>query len=521
MQALPRYLRAVAMDDVTRQYQPLLAYWLIELALMLRWYRTSRVDSIPEAFRDTDFLTLTGIMLPALNNGGRDDSFRVQSSEAAFEAILKKRLDEIGEEQLNEDVRLFSNIELLGRLLELSDPEKAVMTFAVILNQCSIFRNVIAARNTYTTTQELVQIIARLTGRSRYEIGTSFHNDSPLVTCGLIRVNQCDGAIEEKLGLSPDIGNLMTQPLPGEEALAHKILKPADMPTYTLSVFPHMSRDIELLQGYLGNAMKNHVKGINILLYGPPGTCKSDFTKAIAHSLGIKLLEIPSTDKNGYPLGDYRRLCNFNFSQKLLQGEQNVLLMFDKADDALGIPRDSFFTNKYAYTQPFDNDSLSMFQTLKCNIIPTVWIVDVPHFEIDDLLSFDCSVMFQNPPQEARLNIAHHLFNALDPSNEWLSKIAARQHITPEQIRLAAKVARIASNNDDSRACILVDQMLDSIETLFSENHAPIRSRVRSNFGNLSINLDANEAQRKTVVDVLCNSGWNRNDIPAFLRRPQ
>ena len=81
MKTLPAYLRkpsnfkAGSLDDTTQDYQPLLATWLIEMALSMKWYRMPRPHRLAEMFGDDDFLSVTEITPPAeQDEDGEDES---------------------------------------------------------------------------------------------------------------------------------------------------------------------------------------------------------------------------------------------------------------------------------------------------------------------------------------------------------------------------------------------------------------------------------------------------------------
>jgi SpoVK/Ycf46/Vps4 family AAA+-type ATPase len=496
MKNLPAFLRKPAnfkidsLGDATQGYQPLLASWLIEMALCLKWYRMPRPHHLPDIFADDDFLALTGVTPPVQQDEDGDFSRLTKANEATLVRLLKTRLEELRRCPMGDDLPLLANVELLGGLLGLSDAEKAVLTFATITKCFINFTNIIASRNEKMPTKRLAGILAVLTGQSEHGISAALREDGLLVASGIIMVqHDCD--IEGALQLGSGIEGLMLHSHACEADLVKRILKPAGPSTLELTAFAHLTRDIDALRDYFLNAMRSEAHGANVLFYGPPGTGKTELAKAISARLGMELFEIPFADLDGDPIGGEKRLRAYNLCQKLLARKQNALLMFDEIEDVFE-SRGSF----WAFFGGGDSGSPKggkawINRTLERNATPAIWITNDPDIDPAYLRRFDYSVRFPIPPLKVRLEIARHHLNSFAPSDDWLAGIAANEHTSPAQIERAAKVARIAGGEDLDRARVLVEQTLDRSATLLEQKRAPARNLLRTRYDLGFINTDA------------------------------
>ena len=486
-----RYLGGYSLDDVTEDYQPFLASWLLELAISLKWYRMRQPHQLPDIFMDEEFLALTGVASPSEPDQEGDITNRTNKNEAALARLLKGRLLTLRRSKISSELALFSNIEMMGRLFDLSDAETALMAFAAALSCFENFKTVISARNQHVSTKRLAQIVALLTGQAEDQIWRALREDGLLVTTGIITVEQGEADLENKLGLGSGIDGLLMQTGVSESDLAKQFFKQAGEPTLELGAFPHLARDIEALLDYLRNAMQKKAQGANILFYGPPGTGKTELVKAISVALGGELYEVPFSDLEGDPIRGKSRLRAYNLCQKLLVRKQSALLMFDEIEDV--------FEGRGGFWSIFsvgESDSAKggkawINRTLERNATPAIWITNDPDIDKAYLRRFDYSVRFPIPPLKVRLEIARHHLDSFAPNDGWLASIAANEHTTPAQIERAAKVARIGSGEDLGRARAIVEQTLDRSATLLEQKRAPARSLLRTGYDLGLINTNA------------------------------
>lgn len=496
MKTLPAYLRKPAdfkiasLGDATQGYQPLLASWLIEIALCLKWYRMPRPHHLPDIFADDDFLALTGIKPLSHQEEDADFSCHAKVTEATLVRLLKTRLEKLGKCSVGGDLPLFANVELLGGLLGLSNAEKAVLTFATVMKCFLNFMNIIASRNERMPIKRLAGILAVLTGQAEAGISAALREDGLLVASGIIIV-QHDFDFEGALQLGSGIEGLMLHAHACEADLVKRLLKPAGRSTLELTAFPHLASDIATLRDYLQNALRGQTQGANVLFYGPPGTGKTELAKTIAAGLGMELFEIPFADLEGDPIRGEKRLRAYNLCQKLLARKQDALLMFDEIEDV--------FENRGSFWAFLSGSDLGsprggkawINRALERNATPAIWITNDPDIDPAYLRRFDYSVRFPIPPLKVRLEIARHHLDSFAPSNDWLARIAASECTMPAQIERAAKVARIAGGEDLSRARALVEQALDRSATLLEQKRTPAPNLSRTGYDLAFINTDA------------------------------
>ena len=118
---------------------------------------------------------------------------------------------------------------------------------------------------------------------------------------------------------------LVSEELSNHDELLNHILFPSSKCLLKQSDFKHM--DLFSLKHFIANAKKQGDKGINILIYGAPGTGKSQFAQLIAEAIRLKLFEVKAIGDDLYKFQSevysgepssklrlqYLKLINFSF----------------------------------------------------------------------------------------------------------------------------------------------------------------------------------------------------------------
>ncbi|WP_119303537.1 AAA family ATPase [Dongia deserti] len=104
-------------------------------------------------------------------------------------------------------------------------------------------------------------------------------------------------------------------------------------PQLDLAAYDHVAQErdfvLRLLRGAEGRM------GINILLYGGPGTGKSEFCKMVARAVGRDLFAVGETDESGEEPSRSDRLDALRLADKLAARRGKALLLFDEMEDIL------------------------------------------------------------------------------------------------------------------------------------------------------------------------------------------
>ena len=502
---LPRYLQArrtdhpVALQDDTAAYRPLLARWLIDLALLLGWARPDRrghsLDPFsrrPHCWKNDEFLALTGLTEDDdEDDEGEDDRRRRRRARTPdhYARLLRRRRAELARIDLDPDLPLVRNLGLLAELLDLNEAEQATLCFAALLGADRAFKRAIAEQSQPVGTQLLHELLARLTGLAPEGIRAALDPEGALHVTGLVKVKDEAADLEDKIGARWNLSSVLFAPHADAEALMAHFLKRSPRRTLTLANFPHLERDAEAAVGLLRAALRDRIPGTNLLLYGPPGVGKTEFAAALAEAVGAELYEVACTiDGDGGPMRGEHRLESFVLCQRVLARRENALLLFDEVEDVF---RHDPLTELFGGRGVSSGGKAWMNRSLENNPVPALWLTNsVKSMDGAHLRRFDYAIRFATPPHSVRLAIARHHLGAWAGEDDWLARIAAREHLTPAQLERAAKLARHAGGGDLDAGRALALRALDRSAALLGQKRASARNVVPTGYDLRFLNVD-------------------------------
>lgn len=169
-----------------------------------------------------------------------------------------------------------------------------------------------------------------LLGETTAEIRKRLHSRALLRNSGILKIDPqgrlC--VLERFVKVIREPDRAITDPM---DALIGQTVKA----TLSLEAFKHLGNDLLRLRALIDGASKRGEHGICILLYGQPGTGKTELAKTLAASLNIPLRAIGEVDEHeSEPMrGD--RLSELCLAQKLAANLDRTLLLFDEAEDLL------------------------------------------------------------------------------------------------------------------------------------------------------------------------------------------
>ena len=264
----------------------------------------------------------------------------------------------------------YENLASLAEFLQLNPVEQELLRFAMHLRSEGPMQDLFECLPK-SDLQRTAAIMADLLKQPKNEILSALKKGSKLDAYGLIDRNYRLDGVQDYLawGETLDFDEFVTQPL-NEYALLKSCTEIPQVPSLQLDDFLHIASMKDMMLTYLQQALKHHQKGVNLLIYGVPGTGKTEFAGLLAQALGISAYNITYMDSDGDVVKAEQRLNYSRLAQTLLN-EKQALLIFDEIEDV--------FNGSFMERSVAQKNKAWTNQLLENNNVPMIWLSNSVH----------------------------------------------------------------------------------------------------------------------------------------------
>jgi len=367
----------------------------------------------------------------------------------------------------------YENLTTLAEFLQLNPVEQELLRFAMHLRSEGPMQDLFDCLPK-SDLQRTAAIMADLLKQPKNEILSALKKGSKLDAYGLINRNYRLDSVHDYLawGETLDFDEFVTQPL-NEYALLKSCTEIPQVPSLQLDDFAHIAGMKEMMLTYLQQALKHHRKGMNLLIYGVPGTGKTEFAGLLAQALGISAYNITYMDSDGDVVKAEQRLNYSRLAQTLLNGKQ-ALLIFDEIEDVFNgsLMERSVAQKNKAWTN----------QLLENNNVPMIWLSNsVSGIDPAFLRRFDLILEMPDLPLKNKSALITQLTEGkLSPA--YVQHFAKERSLTPAILSRTIRVAKELNTSNFAETLLMMFN-----QTLKSQNKPKIEPLV---LGKADYNLD-------------------------------
>ena len=340
----------------------------------------------------------------------------------------------------SERVLLEQNIAALAERLQLNRAEMLILRLAVYMQIDPTLKEALNLIGRQIDRRRFCHLLAEMLNQPFAEIRAALHDKQKLMRFGLLQANRHGRDFDDYLcwGDTLDADKLDIQPF-SEETLLKRVVQPSMPAGLAWSDFEHTAAMACRIRDYLHHAYQTQRKGVNILLYGAPGTGKTEFASLLAHQLALSCYTLGSADEDEDMIGGQRRLQNVQLAQTLLAG-QRALLVFDEVEDV--------FASSLFQLSAAQSHKAWVNQFLEHNAVPMVWISnDVGCMDEAFLRRFDIVLHMPDLPQQKKAALVEQLAPRRLSEGE-VAYLAKQQKLTPAMLTRSFQVASALASAD-------------------------------------------------------------------------
>jgi len=434
---LPRFLRHHAEKSLSDIDESLRLLWLLRILVPLEGYKLFLREN---DFGDDGIARMLGLG-GYIDEGGECPDY--DRKQIQNELRRKWRQAERRGLAIPADSELYSNLIRLGATLDLCEAEIRIVHFAVLARLDSTLQSAIGFLGSLSLLV-LERLLANCLDLTIDEVRHALSDDSTLFRTGIMWLD-LDGnydfpsKVELLRGFSDELNRRHQDPL----GLFRNNLVPSQAPRLTEFHYPHLSKDIHTLRGYLGSPESQNRTGTNILIYGSPSSGKTEFVRMLAHHAGFNLYEVATENLKGHPLDGEDRFRAYRLAQSLLERRTDTLILFDEIEDVFRETGDEpRRRGNRSGTKAWVN------RLLENNKVPAFWLTN-KLFSIDPAVvrRFDYVIEMNAPPRSVRALILDEYLTDLPISPSWKRQMATHDGLVPAVVERAAKVVRSISSD--------------------------------------------------------------------------
>lgn len=378
---------------------------------------------------------------------------------------------------------LEKNLRLLQNTLNLDYTQIAVVELVAIASEISYFKDFLyEARRRADNARENILLISKMLELNQNEIRLATGSNSILIKANILCGNR------ELSFYDDDFGEMLFDACGDKNQIESRFVIPCDKGTLTRENYAHI-KEFDMLQKYLNLGKTQKKKGVNVLLYGIPGTGKTELAKLLAQNINANLYKVRSQDSDGEPQDGMRRFGSYLLAQRFLDSSKDLLL-YDEAEDVLN--RDgNRFKNKAFFNETLEN-----------NPLPTIWITNnIRAVDNAAIRRFDFVIEIGVPKKGVRKAILEKICG--EKLNKKTRKLIQKSpNLAPALITRANEVSSVIDGDFSKNFLMLLNN------TLKAQGHSTIKKDK---------NKDANNALPKSYSTDFINADCDISRIASGL----
>lgn len=333
--------------------------------------------------------------------------------------------------------KLRRSADMLAAHAGLHAAEQRILEFACLVTQGALLE--LAMPRELTASRERIRAaLATVLRLPVGQVGAALQPGSRLEQSGLVTLRMGGpNALSCRLAVpSGRFADGMLRGVADAAELLRGTVQRAPPSSFSVDDFSHVRERVKLLLAYLRQARATGQPGVNIFIYGVPGTGKTELARVVAAMSGCELLEIASEGECGELLDAEARLRALRVAQGFFSPHR-TLLVFDEAEDVFNdISR--FQVGRQDATR---QHKAGINRMLESNRVPVLWLSNARIADPAFVRRFDIVFELPAPPRKQRERIVRRYCTDLVGA-DVARRLCDADQLVPAVISRAAHVVR-------------------------------------------------------------------------------
>ena len=364
---------------------------------------------------------------------------------------------------------LRENIARLARHVGLSTTDCRILEFAVLLRTESLLDEVADWLGDLHASK-VISVLARLLSMAPTELNNALGQHGALTKAGLLSLpRQGVCCLRRKLLLlSEEFSDRISSEGVDFLDLIRGVVEPCELSQLGQGDYEHIASVLSILQAYLRQCVDTKRTGVNILIYGAPGTGKSQLVRVMAKDVACALFEVTSEDAQGEQMSGQERQRAFSAAQCFLT-RSDSLVVFDEIEDLFSSGAEDF---GQARVERVPKASLN--RILEGNRVPAFWLANsIGGLDKAFIRRFDLVFELPVPPRKHRERIVRKACADL-VDGRCVETVAEAEKLAPAVVtRTAAVVRSIRGQLNEQTAGAALELLISN--TLEAQRHYPLK----------------------------------------------
>ncbi len=245
----------------------------------------------------------------------------------------------------------------------------------------------------------------------------------------------------------------------------------------TLKDFSYLEKENDKVIKILKSAIENNIKGINILLYGSVGQGKTEISKVLTRSAGLKLYSV-KTEKDNRELKREERLTDLNAKLQILNRTGKSVVLFDEAEDVLNRGWGENGTASKGYLN----------RLLENVAVPVLWTTNnIYNVDSAFLRRMTYAIEFNELSEQTRLNIWNKTIkkNGLKVSKSKIEELNKSYNVSPSIISNAVSTTKMIDGNEND-----FEDLIESVaKVVHKKSEVKEEKKEENTLGSYNISL--------------------------------